>query len=66
MVFFPSTKGLPLEEVVALFGDEDEVAGYQTEIDVHGGIIEDHHVGREPHAVHQVEPNAFVRELVTK
>lgn len=50
--FFPNTKGLPLEEVAALFGDEDEIAVYQREIDVHGGIIEDHHIDRKPHAVH--------------
>jgi hypothetical protein len=42
--FFPDTKGLPLEEIAALFGDEDDIAVYQREIDVKdGGIIEDHH-----------------------
>ena len=49
--FFPDTKGLPLEEVAALFGDEDEIAVYQREIDVHGGIIEDHHEDRKPYAI---------------
>jgi hypothetical protein len=42
--FFPDTKGLPLEEIAALFGDEEDIAVYQREIDVKaGGIIEDHH-----------------------
>lgn len=31
---FPDTRGLPLEEVAALFGDKDEVAVFQTNIDV--------------------------------
>jgi hypothetical protein len=44
IIFFPDTKGLPLEEVAALFGDLDEIAVYQREIDLKdGGIIEDHH-----------------------
>lgn len=38
--FFPNTKGLPLEEVAAIFGDRDEVAIYQRDID----IDEDHHI----------------------
>lgn len=29
--FFPDTLGLPLEEVAAIFGDHDEVAGYSTD-----------------------------------
>ncbi|KAF2491009.1 MFS transporter [Lophium mytilinum] len=41
--FFPDTKGLPLEEVAALFGDEDEIAVYQREIDIHGNEIVDRH-----------------------
>jgi hypothetical protein len=42
---FPDTNGLPLEEIAALFGDEDEIAVYQREIDItDGGIINDHHV----------------------
>jgi hypothetical protein len=43
-IYFPDTKGLPLEEIAAIFGDEDDIAVYQREIDVKdGGIIEDHH-----------------------
>jgi hypothetical protein len=43
-LFFPDTKGLPLEEIAAIFGDEDDIAVYQREIDIKdGGIIEDHH-----------------------
>lgn len=30
--FFPDTLGLPLEEVAAIFGDHDEVAGYMRDI----------------------------------
>lgn len=41
---FPDTNGLPLEEIAAIFGDEDEIAVYQREIDItDGGIINDHH-----------------------
>jgi hypothetical protein len=31
--FFPDTKGIPLEEVAAIFGDADEVAVYERELD---------------------------------
>ncbi|KAK5115049.1 hypothetical protein LTR62_001746 [Meristemomyces frigidus] len=33
-IFFPDTKGIPLEEVAAIFGDADEVAVYEREIEV--------------------------------
>lgn len=33
-VWFPDTKGRPLEEIAALFGDGDEVAIYQHEIEI--------------------------------
>jgi hypothetical protein len=32
--FFPDTKGLPLEEIAAIFGDADEVAIYQRDIEI--------------------------------
>ena len=32
--FFPDTLGKPLEETAALFGDQDEVAGYMKDIEV--------------------------------
>jgi hypothetical protein len=32
-LFFPDTKGIPLEEVAAIFGDADEVAVYERELD---------------------------------
>lgn len=41
--WFPNTNGLPLEEIAAIFGDEDEVAVYQAEINVQGGVITDIH-----------------------
>ena len=33
-LFFPDTRGMPLEEVAAIFGDADEVAVYQREIEI--------------------------------
>ncbi|EXJ75024.1 uncharacterized protein A1O5_01720 [Cladophialophora psammophila CBS 110553] len=33
-IWFPDTKGRPLEEIAALFGDVDEVAIYQHEIEI--------------------------------
>ena len=33
-IYFPNTKGMPLEEVAAIFGDADEVAIYQRDIDI--------------------------------
>ncbi|OQU95567.1 hypothetical protein CLAIMM_01752 [Cladophialophora immunda] len=43
--WFPDTNGLPLEEIAAIFGDEDEVAIYQRdiEIDLATHTIVDHH-----------------------
>lgn len=32
--YFPDTNGLPLEEVAAIFGDSDEVAIYQRDIEI--------------------------------
>jgi len=45
-IWFPDTNGLPLEEVAALFGDSDEVAIYQRDIEVDFAThaIVDHHV----------------------
>ncbi|KAK3065559.1 hypothetical protein LTS18_000036 [Coniosporium uncinatum] len=51
---FPDTKGLPLEEIAVLFGDADEVAVYQRELDVHGNGIIDHHAEAKS-AVAQIE-----------
>ncbi|KAH0842938.1 MFS transporter, SP family, sugar:H+ symporter [Fonsecaea pedrosoi] len=52
--YFPDTKGVPLEELAALFGDEDEVAIYQSEIEVNEntGEVEEHL--REPKAAQTV------------
>jgi hypothetical protein len=33
-LFWPDTRGLPLEEVAAIFGDRDEVAVYMAEIEI--------------------------------
>lgn len=32
--FFPNTKGLPLEEIAAIFGDAQEVALYQRDLEI--------------------------------
>lgn len=44
-LYFPDTRGLPLEEVAAIFGDADEVAVYQREIEINRTThaIVDHH-----------------------
>jgi len=44
-IWFPDTNGLPLEECAALFGDADEVAIYQRDIEVDftSHTIVDHH-----------------------
>lgn len=34
---WPDTRGLPLEEIAAIFGDADEVAIYQAEIEIDRG-----------------------------
>lgn len=46
---FPDTNGLPLEEIAAIFGDEDEVAIYQREIEIDHNThaIVDHHLNGE-------------------
>ena len=36
-IFWPDTRGLPLEEIAAIFGDADEVAIYQAEIEIDRG-----------------------------
>ncbi|KAF2642444.1 MFS transporter [Massarina eburnea CBS 473.64] len=41
--WFPDTNGLPLEEIAAIFGDEEEVAVYQAEINIQDGRITDLH-----------------------
>jgi hypothetical protein len=33
-IYYPDTKGLPLEEIAAIFGDEDEVAIHQADITI--------------------------------
>lgn len=33
-LYFPDTKGVPLEEIAAIFGDADEVAVYERELAV--------------------------------
>ncbi|OAL33749.1 hypothetical protein AYO20_06925 [Fonsecaea nubica] len=52
--YFPDTKGVPLEELAALFGDEDEVAIYQSEIEVNENTGEVAEHLREPKPVQTV------------
>lgn len=56
-VFFPDTRKLALEEIAALFGDEDEIAIYHRDIVVAPGthaIIDNNEAGREkPRLSHQ-------------
>ena len=44
-IWYPDTRNMPLEEISALFGDEDEVAIYQEEIEIDSNThaIVDHH-----------------------
>jgi hypothetical protein len=59
-VFFPDTRKLALEEIAALFGDEDEIAVYQRDIVVAPGtntIIENDKAGGE-------EPIVSYQEVV--
>jgi hypothetical protein len=59
-VWFPDTRGLPLEEVAAIFGDTDEVAIYQRDIEVDFAThtIVDH--GHEFEKVNEVKEVAHV------
>jgi MFS family permease len=54
-IWFPDTNGMPLEEVAALFGDEDEIAVYQAEIDVRNGVIVDVHAEAKGAQTEKVE-----------
>jgi len=54
-IWFPDTNGLPLEEVAAIFGDADEVAIYQREIEVDFAthtIVDRHARAKEAGAAH--------------
>jgi len=54
LVFFPDTKGKPLEEIAAIFGDEDEVAIYQSQIRVDNTTqaVFGHHLEKESKVEH--------------
>lgn len=59
--FWPDTKGMPLEEIAALFGDQDEVAIYQREIffdHEHNALIDLHDGTTEKPDALQVENTA--------
>lgn len=47
-IFFPETKGVPLEEIAAIFGDQDEVVVFSEDIQV--GANDDELVVKEHHA----------------
>ncbi|KIX01162.1 uncharacterized protein Z518_08887 [Rhinocladiella mackenziei CBS 650.93] len=50
LFFFPDTKGVPLEEIAAIFGDADEVAIYLHDIEIdhttHNIITHEHDIGK--------------------
>ena len=50
-LYFPDTRGLPLEEVAAIFGDSHEVAIYQRDIE----IDPNHHIVEHKHGDHKSE-----------
>jgi hypothetical protein len=54
--YFPDTNGLPLEEVAAIFGDADEVAIYQRDLEVdfatHTIVDRHHHESKAVDAAH--------------
>ncbi|KIW99020.1 uncharacterized protein Z519_00683 [Cladophialophora bantiana CBS 173.52] len=57
LIFWPDTRNMPLEEVAAIFGDEDEVAVYQfeLEIDPTTHTVRDHHLEGKVLQAQQVE-----------
>lgn len=57
-MYFPNTRGLPLEEVAAIFGDADEIAIYQRDLTVDTTthtIIDHAHDEKVPTSAHQKE-----------
>ncbi|KIX98805.1 uncharacterized protein Z520_05266 [Fonsecaea multimorphosa CBS 102226] len=60
-IWFPDTNGLPLEEVAAIFGDADEVAIYQRdlEVDFATHTVVDHH--HHHHHDHDPEKEGVVK-----
>ncbi|OAP61905.1 hypothetical protein AYL99_04108 [Fonsecaea erecta] len=57
LLYWPDTRNMPLEEVAAIFGDEDEVAVYQyeLEIDPTTHAVKDHHLEGKVRQAQQVE-----------
>ena len=61
-LWFPNTKGMPLEEVAAIFGDADEVAVYQRDIDIEvddvtGFGLEKKHPGGDSEQIERMAEN---------
>lgn len=54
--YFPETKGLSLEEIAVLFGDE-VVSEPQVDDTIHGGVASDEEIGKhsKPSSVQHVE-----------
>jgi hypothetical protein len=64
--FFPNTKGLPLEEIAAIFGDTDEVAIYQIEVDHNTLATFDHYnegVGADSKAYRTISEDVDIIDL---
>lgn len=39
-LYWPETRGVPLEEIAAIFGDAEEVAIYKRDIDINAIMME--------------------------
>jgi hypothetical protein len=52
IMYWPDTRNIPLEEIAAIFGDEDEVAVYQYELEIEPAThtIKDRHLEGKAHA----------------
>lgn len=57
-LFVPETKGIPLEEMAAIFGDPEDVVVYLREVDVdqvNNEMVVDHHTGNDKATIEKVE-----------
>ena len=63
--FLPETRGVPLEEIAAIFGDADEVMVFSEDIHIDRGthelVVEQRGVGSDGGAVARIATEAGVR-----
>lgn len=66
----PETKGIPLEEVAALFGDQDEVMVFTEDVQLGDGedelVVKDHHHDRHGQREIGKEAEETVHQEVVK